>query len=146
MSRLEAATDGSADKPGPGPGGWAWVTSEGTWAWGNCPRTDNIRMELAAVLMLLKSHPDRPLLIHAEAPVINIFTDWIHRWRENGMRRANGREPKNLDLIQRIDELLVGREDIEWKLVKARGGQHLNECADRLAGFARLQAKLGHWR
>lgn len=146
MSRVKAATDGSADKPGPGPGGWAWVTSEGTRAWGNCPQTDNIQMELTAVLKLLNSHPDRPLLIHAEAPVINTFTDWIHRWRENGMRRANGRKPKNLDLIKQIDELLVGREDIEWKLVRARGGCLLNDSADRLAGFARSQARLGHWR
>lgn len=146
MSKLKAATDGSADKPGPGAGGWAWVTSEGTWAWGNRPRTDNIRMELTAVLKLLQSHPDRPLLIHAEAPVFNTFTDWIHQWRENGMRRANGREPKNIDLITQIDALLVGRKDIKWKLVRARGGDRLNESADRLAGFARSQARLGHRR
>ena len=145
MSRLEAATDGSADKPGPGPGGWAWVTSEGTWAWGNCPRTTNIRMELAAVLMLLKSHPDRPLLIQAESPVTNIFTVWLKKWRENGMRRANGRRPKNIDLIEQIDALLKVR-NIKWEPVKARDGHLLNECADRLASFARLQGKTGHWR
>jgi len=103
-------------------------------------------MELTAVLMLLRSHPDRPLLIHAEAPVTNIFTDWLNRWRENGMRRANGREPKNIDLIKRIDELLVGRDDIEWELVRAHGGHPLNESADRLANFARSQARLGQWR
>ena len=101
-------------------------------------------MELTAVLMLLKSHPDRPLLIYAEAPVINIFTVWLEKWRRNGMRRPNGRIPKNIDLIKQIDELL--RDDIEWKLVRAHSGCPLNESADRLAGFARLQAKLGHWR
>ncbi|MDE0235397.1 MAG: ribonuclease HI [bacterium] len=145
MSRLKAATDGSADKPGPGPGGWAWVTSEGTRGWGNCPRTNNIRMELVAVLMLLKSHPDGPLLIQAEAPVTNVFTIWLCKWRKNGMRRANGRVPKNIDLIKQIDELLVGR-DIKWQRVRARDGHLLNESADRLASYARLQGKLGHWR
>lgn len=71
---------------------------------------------------------------------------WISRWRENGMRRANGRKPKNLDLIKRIDELLLGREDIDWKLVRARGGCLLNDSPDRLASFARSQARLRHWR
>ena len=147
MSRLTAATDGSADNPGPGPGGWAWVTEEGTYWWGNCPETTHNRMELMAVLNLLESHPDRPLLIKTDSDIVlKTFTEWLDRWRENGMRRPNGRRPKNIDLIKRIDALLKDRDDIEWKKVRAHTGHLLNECADRLAGFARLQGKLGHWR
>ena len=74
MSRLKAATDGSADNPAWGAGGWAWVTNEGTYEWGNCPATTHNRMELTAVLKVLESHPDRSLLIQAEYYVINIFT------------------------------------------------------------------------
>ena len=146
MSRLTAATDGAADNPGPGPGGWAWVTTEGTWGWGNCRVTTNMRMELTAVLMLLKCHPHRPLLIQAEAPVINLFTDLLNGWRKEGKRIAKDRPFKNNDLIERIDALLMGRDDIDWEPVRAHTGHLLNECADRLAGFARFQAKLGHRR
>ena len=142
MSRLTAATDGSADNPRPGPGGWAWVTNEGTWGWGSHPETNHNRMELTAVLMLLKAHPDRPLLIQAEYLVINIFTDLLNGWRREGRRRANNRPFKNNDLIEQIDEFLIGR-DIEWERVKAHAGHLLNESADRLASFARLQGKLG---
>ncbi len=102
-------------------------------------------MELTAVLMLLKSHPDRPLLIQAEWYAINIFTDLLNGWRKDGKRPPNRRPLKNNDLIEQIDALLNGR-NIEWELVKAHTGCLLNESADRLAGFARLQGKLGHWR
>jgi len=102
-------------------------------------------MELTAVLMLLKAHPDRPLLIQAEYLVINIFTDLLNGWREGGKRRAKNRPLKNNDLIEQIDALLVGK-DIKWERVKAHTGHLLNETADRLASFARYQAKLGHWR
>ena len=144
MSRLTAATDGAAYQPGKRVGGWAWVSSEGTWGWGNCSATTAPRMEYTAVLMLLKAHPDRPLLIQAEAPVINMFANFPNGWRKDGVRKAKGRPFKNNDLIEQIDELLVGRK-IEWELVKARGGHLLNDNADRLAGFARLQGKLGNW-
>ena len=147
MSRLTAATDGSADSPGPGSGGWAWVTNEGTWAWGNCRETTHNRMELTAVLMLLKSHPDRPLLIQADSTyVLNIFTDLLNGWGRDGKRTAKGTCLMNFDLIEQIDALLNERDDICWEWVKGHAGHPLNESADRLAGFARSQAKLGHWR
>ena len=146
MSRLTAATDGAADNPAWGYGGWGWVTDEGTWDWGNHTETTHNRMELTAVLMLLKSHPDRPLLIRTDANlVLNTFTVWLKRWRKNGMRRANGRQVKNIDLIEQIDALLIER-DIKWESVEGHAGDLLNECADRLAGFARYQAKLGNRR
>ena len=146
MSRLTAATDGSADNPRPGSGGWAWVTNEGTWAWGNCRETTHNRMELTAVLMLLKSHPDRPLLIQADSTyVLNIFTDLLNGWGRDGKRTAKGTCLMNFDLIEQIDALLEGK-DICWEWVKGHAGDLLNESADRLAGFGRSQAKLGHWR
>lgn len=146
MRRLTAATDGSADSPAPGSGGWAWVTDEGTWDWGNCQETTNNRMELMAVLNLLESHPDRPLLIQAEFLPIRLFTDLLNGWGWKGKPKKRRSGLKNFDLIQRIDELLKGRDDVCWEPVKAHTGHLLNECADRLAGFARLQGKLGHWR
>ena len=146
MSRLKAATDGSADNPAWGWGGWAWVTDKGTYGWGNCPETTHNRMELTALLEFLKSHPGRPLLIQAEYYVINIFTDLLNGRRRDGRQKAKGGPLANNDLIEQVDALLIGRDDIKWERVKAHSGHLLNESADRLAGFARLQGKLGHWR
>jgi len=99
------------------------------------------------VMMLLKSHPDRPLLIQADSTyVLNIFTDVLNGWGREGPVTDKGTELKNYDLINRIDELLKGRRDICWEWVEGHKGHLLNESADRLAGFARSQAKLGHWR
>lgn len=101
-------------------------------------------MELTAVLMLLEAHPDRPLLIQADSTyVLNIFTGG---WGREGKRTASGTLLKNYDLIEQIDALLNGRDGIEWEWVRGHTGHPLNESADRLAGFARSQAKLGHWR
>lgn len=112
-------------------------------------------MELTAVLKLLESHPDRPLLIHTDSTyVLNIFTDQLNGWGRKGPRTAKGTLLKNFDLIEQIDELLIEREHSlgmgqrpdRWKWVKGHRGHLLNESADRLAGFARSQARLGHWR
>ena len=147
MSRLTAATDGAADNPGPGPGGWAWVTTDGTFGWGNCSRTTHNRMELTAVLKLLEAHPDRPLLIQVDSTyVLNIFADELNGWGREGKRTAKGTLLKNYDLIKQIDARLSGRNDIKWDRVRAHTGDPLNESADRLAGFARWQGKLGHRR
>ncbi len=103
-------------------------------------------MELTAVLKLLESHPDRPLLIQTDSTyVLNIFTDVLNGWGRKGRRTAKGTKLANFDLIERIDALLVGK-DICWEWVKGHKGHPLNESADRLASFARSQAKLGHWR
>ena len=101
---------------------------------------------MTAVLMLLESHPDRPLLIQADSTyVLNIFTDLLNGWGRKGTRTAKGTSLKNFDLIKQIDALLVGK-DICWEWVRGHTGHLLNESADRLASFARLQGKLGHWR
>ena len=112
-------------------------------------------MELTAVLKLLESHPDRPLLIQTDSTyVLNIFTNELNGWGRKGRRTAKGTKLKNFDLIKLIDNLLQEREHSlgmgpkpdQWKWVGGPKRQSLNKSADRLAGFARSQAKLGHWR
>ena len=143
MSKLTAATDGSADQPGWGPGGWAWVTAKGTCGWGNDPETNHNRMELTAVLKLLETHPDRPLLIQTDSTyVLNIFTDELNGWGRKGKRTAKGTLLRNFDLIEQIDARLCGRNDIDWEWVRGHAGHLLNESAHWLAGFARLHGKL----
>ena len=143
--RIRAATDGSRlGFPGPGglgPGGWGWVTAGGRCDSGGEPSTTNNRMELTAVLELLRSHPTEPLLIQLDSTyVIGVFTEWLPKWRKQNMRRSGGKSVKNPDLIEQIDRLLTGR-DIKWEWVRGHSGHALNEKADRLARQAAERTK-----
>ena len=129
------ATDGSA-LGNPGPGGWAWVTSDGKSGSGGVKRSTNNRMELTAVLELLRAFPHGAVLIQSDSQyVINIFTKWLAGWRKRGMRTSQGRPVGNADLIEGIDTLLTGR-DVKWEWVRAHVGHPLNEQADHLAWTA----------
>ncbi len=130
--RVTAATDGSS-LGSPGPGGWGWVTADGRRDWGSESGTTHNRMELTAVLELLRSYPTEALLIQADSTyVINVFTKWLEQWRKQNMRRSKGKCIKNLDLIEQIDKLRTGRT-VNWEWVKGHSGHPLNEEADRLA-------------
>ena len=132
-NRITAATDGSS-RGSPGAGGWGWVTDAGRCDWGSEPRATHIRMELTAMLELLRSHPRGRLLIQSDNKyVIDVFTKWLSQWRKRNMRKADGKPPKHLDIIEEIDTLQTGG-NVEWQWVKAHAGHALNEKADRLAG------------
>ena len=78
--------------------------------------------ELTALLELLRSHPRGRLLIQSDNKhLINTFTEWLPKWRERNMRKADGKPVENLDLIEEIDRLLTGR-DVEWQEVKGKSG------------------------
>jgi ribonuclease HI len=131
--RIVAATDGACIG-NPGPGGWAWVTADGREGAAAALGTTNNRMELRAVLELLRAfRPSVPLLIQIDsAYVIGVFTEWLPKWRQRGMRTASGKQVDNADLIEAIDEQLNGR-DVQFEKVPGHAGHALNERADALA-------------
>jgi ribonuclease HI len=133
---LVVATDGSCLR-NPGPGGWCWFVSEDCWAAGAEPATTNNRMELLAVAMVLEAVPDdRPVHIQADSSyVIDALTKWRHGWKRRGWRTASGDPVKNLDLIERLDELVTTRmPTFEW--VRGHDGHAANEAADERARAA----------
>jgi ribonuclease HI len=127
--RIIAATDGSC-LGNPGPGGWAWVIEGGGVGSGGADATTNSRMELQAVLELLKVIDSaHDVLIQCDSRyVIGIFTEWLATWKAKGKVARQ----KNADLIGAIDDLLEGRK-VEWRWVRGHVGHPLNELADRLA-------------
>ena len=138
---ITAATDGSS-LGNPGPAGWAWVTADGRQDWASARRSTNNRMEMVAVLELLRSHPAQPLLVLSDSQyVINVFTKWLEGWRDRGMWTAKRRRVENLDLIEQISTLLDGT-DVEWEWVRGHDGHPLNERADRLARFAAERSRV----
>ena len=135
-----AAVDGSCIG-NPGPGGWGWVIRGGPEGSAAARMTTNNRMELRAVLELLRSVPaEEALLVQSDsAYVIGVFTEWLPRWRDNGFRNASKKPVENRDLIEEIDRLLQGRS-VEWEKVPAHAGHPLNERADSLANAAARRA------
>lgn len=133
------ATDGSAIR-NPGPTGWAWVnqrTGE-TGAGGLSHGTNNIGELLALRYALEHAGPDGDLLVRADSQyVINIATTWGRGWQRRGWKKADGKVPENLEIVQTIITLIdarTGRTELEW--VKGHAGDTYNEIVDQLANAA----------
>ncbi|WP_394552690.1 ribonuclease H [Agromyces sp. MMS24-JH15] len=128
---ITAAADGSA-LGNPGPAGWAWYVDDDRWAAGGWKRATNNQGELKAVLELLRAtaHLDDELLIQCDSQyVINCVTKWMPGWKRKGWRKADGKPVLNQDLLQELDDALVGRRyRFEW--VRGHAGHAANEAAD----------------
>lgn len=135
---IVAAADGSA-LGNPGPAGWAWVVDEDHWRSGGWPRATNNQGELMAVLDLLQStahRADEQLHILCDSKyVIDSVTKWMPGWKRKGWRKADGKPVLNRELLEGIDQALVGRQvTFEW--VKGHAGHPMNEAADAHARAA----------
>ncbi|WP_022899246.1 ribonuclease HI family protein [Humibacter albus] len=131
---IVAAADGSA-LGNPGPAGWAWYVDDGTWAAGGWPHGTNNQGELMAVIDLLEStagENDDLLVLCDSQYVINAVTKWMPGWKRKGWRKADGSPVQNLQLLQRLDAALSGR-DYAFEWVRGHAGHELNEAADTRA-------------
>lgn len=139
--RTVAAADGSC-LGNPGPGGWGWITEDGRRGSAGARASTNNRMELRAVLELLRNtDPAEELVIQTDsAYVVGVFTQWLKTWRTNGMRKSSGKAVENIDLIDRIDTLLQDR-NVRFEKVPGHAGHSLNERADALAHEAARSAQ-----
>ncbi|GAA2828769.1 ribonuclease HI [Leucobacter komagatae] len=134
---LIAAADGSA-LGNPGPAGWAWIIDGDRWRAGGWPRATNNQGELMAVLDLLHATAEvtEPLLVQCDSQyVINSVTQWMPGWKRRGWRKADGKPVLNRELLEALDQALVGR-DVKFEWVKGHAGHPLNEAADDRARAA----------
>ncbi len=138
MNRVEIYTDGAC-KGNPGPGGWGVLLRGGgkeKELFGGEPQTTNNRMELLAVIMALQALK-RPceVILHVDSQyVLKGMTEWLVGWKAKGWRTASKQPVKNVDLWQRLDELVSrGGHHIVWRWVKGHDGDPGNERADMLA-------------
>ena len=133
---VDIYTDGAC-KGNPGPGGWGvwlkWGDHERE-LFGGEPETTNNRMELTAVIEALASLKRRcKIRLHTDSQYVhNGISTWIHDWKRRGWRTADKKPLKNVDLWQKLDEL-VREQDIEWIWVRGHDGNPGNERADELA-------------
>jgi len=129
-------TDGAC-KGNPGPGGWGcWLSASGKERelFGGAAQTTNNRMELTAVIKGLSVLTRRcSVAVYTDSEYVrNGITTWITTWKRNGWRTAERKPVKNVDLWQRLDQLLAQHE-VHWHWVRGHSGHDLNERADRLA-------------
>ena len=138
MNHIEIHTDGAC-KGNPGPGGWGVLLRSGHTEkelFGGELATTNNRMELTAVIEALAAlkRPCQVSLYLDSEYVRKGITEWIHGWKARGWRTASKQPVKNVELWQRLDELVAtAGHDIEWHWVRGHAGNPGNERADALA-------------
>ncbi|HEX5805423.1 MAG TPA: ribonuclease HI [Macromonas sp.] len=131
-------TDGAC-KGNPGPGGWGVLLRSGAVEkelFGGERETTNNRMELTAVIEAL-SALKRPCVVNLYLDseyVRKGITEWLHGWKAKGWKTAAKQPVKNVDLWQRLDELVSNAgHEIDWHWVRGHAGDPGNERADALA-------------
>ncbi len=133
-------TDGSS-RGNPGRGGWgaivqnrATVTELGDGE----KHTTNNRMELTAVIEALayiaKQGTDGETVVHTDSSyVLNGATKWLSGWKKNDWKTKAKGEVVNIDLWERMDEVLESSGKVSWKLIKGHSGVPANERCDVIA-------------
>ena len=147
MNRIEIYTDGAC-KGNPGPGGWgALLKSVSTQKelFGGEALTTNNRMELTAVIEALTALK-RPchVTLHVDSQyVLKGMTEWMAGWKARGWKTATKKAVKNVDLWQRLDQLVnTAGHKIDWRWVRGHTGDPGNEQADALANRGVEQVQL----
>jgi ribonuclease HI len=88
---------------------------------------------MAVIQALSALKRDCTVRLHTDSKYVHDgISIWIHDWKKRGWRTADKKPVKNVDLWQRLDEL-VGGHKIEWVWVRGHAGDPGNEKADELA-------------
>ena len=137
MKHVDIYTDGAC-RNNPGHGGWgAILVYEGREKElsGGEELTTNNRMELSAViaaLSALKEPCEVKLTTDSQYVVNAIEKGWLESWRNNGLKKSDKGKVLNVDLWEKLIELL-DRHSVEFVWVKGHNGHPYNERCDVLA-------------
>lgn len=137
-------------------GGWAFVIldeedKEICGEYSGNPKTTNNEMELTAIKeglqkFLTFGYRGKDIAIHSDsAYCINIFTQWVEGWKNNGWTRGKKHEPiENLEVIKEIYNLLQEYKrcfcEVTFVKVKGHAGDFWNEKVDAMAVQGKLNA------
>ncbi len=137
MKKVEIYTDGACSG-NPGKGGWgAVLVYKGIEKEisGAEAQTTNNRMELTAVIKALEllNEPCEVLLTTDSKYVCDAINQkWVYGWRKNSWKKADKKPALNVDLWEKLLELLE-RHSVEFVWVKGHNGHPYNERCDKLA-------------
>lgn len=137
MKKIELYTDGAC-RGNPGNGGWGAILvyqgKEKELSGGEEITTNN-RMELMAAISgmeALKEPCQITLTSDSKYLTDAINKGWIESWKKNGWRKADKSAVLNVELWQRIDEL-IHIHKVEFIWVRGHAGHPYNERCDALA-------------
>jgi ribonuclease HI len=138
LKKVEMYTDGAC-RGNPGRGGWGVLLRCGQAEkrlHGGELQTTNNRMELMAVIRGLEAlRKSSPVVITTDSRyVLEGITEWLPNWKRRHWKTAGKKPVKNVELWQRLDEL-VAQHEVEWRWVKGHSGHPENELADQLANL-----------
>lgn len=137
MKNIEIFTDGACSG-NPGPGGWGAILRYGTKEKelsGGEENTTNNRMELTAVISALSAlnEPCKVIVTTDSKYVCDTITKkWVYSWQKNGWRKADKKPALNVDLWEKLLELLNVHE-VTFNWVKGHNEHPENERCDALA-------------
>ena len=136
MEEVTIYTDGACSG-NPGPGGWAAILKAGEHKKeisGGEKSTTNNRMELTGVISALEllKRPCRVTLFTDSRYIEQAINEgWLRSWKAKGWKRKGG-ELKNIELWQRLDELL-SIHSVTFRWVKGHAENEYNNRCDCLA-------------
>ena len=137
MKHVDIYTDGAC-RGNPGRGGWGAVLVYGgreKEMSGGDKLTTNNRMELTAAISALdalKEECEVTLTSDSKYLTDAINKEWLKNWKKRGWRKSDGDALPNLDLWQKLDELLL-KHKVTFVWVKGHEGHVYNERCDALA-------------
>ncbi|MCX7970239.1 MAG: ribonuclease HI [Negativicutes bacterium] len=137
MKQVQIYTDGACTG-NPGRGGYAAILIYGErrkTLSGGFRLTTNNRMEMMAVIAALEQLKySCDLTIYSDSRyLVQAFNDsWLEKWQNNGWRNARGEPVANVDLWQRLLDLLAGHQ-YRFVWIKGHSGQPENCQCDQLA-------------
>lgn len=137
MKKVELYTDGAC-RGNPGPGGWGAIlvyAGREKAISGGEERTTNNRMELLAAIAgmeALKEPCEIVLTSDSKYLVDAINKGWLESWKARGWKKADKSPVLNVELWQKIDELL-NLHKVTFVWVHGHTGHPYNERCDKLA-------------
>ncbi len=137
MKHVDIYTDGAC-RGNPGKGGWGAILVYGDVEKemsGGEPMTTNNRMELLAAIRAmeaLKEPCDITLTSDSKYLTDAINKNWLESWKARGWKKADKSAVLNVELWQRIDELLK-IHTVKFVWVHGHQGHAYNERCDVLA-------------
>lgn len=137
MKKVILYTDGACSG-NPGPGGYgAIIIYNGIEkeVSGGEKETTNNKMELMAVikgLEMLKEPCEVDIYSDSAYVVNSIEKGWIYTWQKNGWKKADKSKVKNIDLWERLLNLMDTHK-VKFLKVKGHADDELNNRCDRLA-------------
>lgn len=137
MKKVILYTDGACSG-NPGIGGWGSILmykgAEKRISGAEADTTNN-RMEMTAVIKGLEclKEPCEVEVYSDSAYTVNAFNNgWVYEWEKNGFKKADNKSVLNVDLWQKLLEL-IRKHEVKFVKVKGHADNEYNNICDKLA-------------